>query len=180
MGRCLHHTVSSAESSLIFVSAEYVTEVPGSHEAAKRAGFARIGRFSHVGVERRRCKLTSAERAMAKISIKRIYEATASDDGCRVLVDRLWPRGLSKDKARLDHWFKDVAPSDELRHWFDHDPDKWDEFRRRYQAELATNQQALAPLRKLLKSEKHVTLLFGARDETHNNAAVLVEYLRHD
>ncbi|MGH8427605.1 MAG: DUF488 domain-containing protein [Gammaproteobacteria bacterium] len=115
---------------------------------------------------------------MARIAIKRIYEPPAADDGCRVLVDRLWPRGMSKDHAALDHWFKDLAPSDELRHWFGHDADKWDEFQRRYGAELDANKPAVAPLRKLLKTEKKVTLLFGTKEEKHNNAVALAEYLR--
>ncbi len=117
---------------------------------------------------------------MVKIAIKRIYEAPVSRDGYRVLVDRLWPRGLSREKAKLDHWFKDVAPSVGLRRWFGHDPDKWHEFRCRYLAELAANQQGLAPLRKLLKGERQVTLVFAARDKTQNHAAVLAEYLRRD
>ncbi|MGH8225448.1 MAG: DUF488 domain-containing protein [Gammaproteobacteria bacterium] len=115
---------------------------------------------------------------MAKIAIKRIYEPAAAGDGCRVLVDRLWPRGLSKDKAALDHWFKDLAPSNELRHWFDHEPDKWDGFQRRYHAELTANKPAVAPLRKLLRTEKKVTLLFGAKEERYNNAVALAKYLR--
>lgn len=114
---------------------------------------------------------------MARIAIKRIYEPAANNDGCRVLVDRLWPRGLSKDKAEIDHWFKELAPSNELRHWFGHDAGKWDEFKRRYRAELEDNEEAVAPLRKLLKTEKKITLLFGTREEKHNNAVALAEYL---
>ena len=115
---------------------------------------------------------------MAEIAIKRIYEPPANDDGCRVLVDRLWPRGLSKDKAALDHWFKDVAPSNELRRWYGHDPDKWDEFKLRYYVELQKNKTVMISLHKILKKEKKVTLLFGAKDEHHNNAVALAEHLR--
>ncbi|MGH8127770.1 MAG: DUF488 domain-containing protein [Gammaproteobacteria bacterium] len=114
---------------------------------------------------------------MKKIEIKRIYEPASKDDGCRVLVDRLWPRGLSKDKVKIDHWFKDLAPSNELRHWFGHDPDKWKEFQRRYRVELKDNEDAVAPLRDVLKKEKKVTLLFGTKEERYNNAVALAEYL---
>lgn len=115
---------------------------------------------------------------MAEISIKRIYLPPAPDDGCRVLVDRLWPRGISKDKAQLDHWFKDLAPSDDLRHWFGHKLELWDEFQRRYRAELEANADADAPLRALLPEHDRITLLFAAKDETHNNAAFLARYLQ--
>lgn len=114
---------------------------------------------------------------MAKIAVKRIYEPASKDDGCRVLVDRLWPRGVSKDKAALDDWFKNLAPSDDLRHWFDHDPDKWTEFKRRYRAELKGNEEAVAPLCDVLKKEKKVTLLFGAKEERYNNAVALADYM---
>lgn len=115
---------------------------------------------------------------MSDINVKRIY-LPAADDGCRVLVDRLWPRGIKKDAARLDHWFKDLAPSDELRHWFGHEPAKWDEFRRRYRVELDANATAVAPLREVVQEKPMVTLLFAAKDEAHNNAVALAEYL-HD
>jgi len=115
---------------------------------------------------------------MAKVSVKRVYLPPDPADGCRVLVDRLWPRGLSKDKAQIDHWLKALAPSDALRKWFGHEPARWDEFRRRYFAELDDQPEALEPLRALLKQEKKLTLLFGARDEAHNNAVALKEYLR--
>ena len=115
---------------------------------------------------------------MAGIAVKRIYEDPAATDGCRVLVDRLWPRGLSKERAALDHWFRDVAPSNELRRWYGHDPDKWDEFRRRYRAELDADPSVLDPLRQLMEKEKTVTLLFSSRNETRNNAVALAEILR--
>lgn len=112
-----------------------------------------------------------------RIRLKRIYEAPAAEDGCRVLVDRVWPRGLAKDKARVDHWLREIAPSTELRKWFGHDPARWGEFRRRYEAELADNTQAVSRLRDILRNETRVTLLFAARDERHNNAVALRDYL---
>lgn len=115
---------------------------------------------------------------MATIAIKRIYEAPSAADGCRVLVDRLWPRGMTKERAALDHWFRNVAPSNELRRWYGHEPDKWDEFRRRYYAELEADPAVLEPLRGLLENERKVTLLYSAKNETHNNAIALSEYLR--
>lgn len=111
------------------------------------------------------------------IAIKRVYEPAASEDGYRVLVDRLWPRGLSKEKARVDLWLPQVAPSTELRKWFNHDPEKWDEFRRRYRAELAGDHTGLDRLREVERSEGTVTLVFGARDERFNQARVLAEVL---
>lgn len=111
------------------------------------------------------------------IKIKRVYEPPARGDGQRVLVDRVWPRGVSRDEAKLDDWLKDVAPSTDLRKWFGHDPAKWSEFRRRYRAELGRRDDALRPL---LERAHHgtLTLLFGARDETHNQAVVLREWLQ--
>jgi uncharacterized protein YeaO (DUF488 family) len=111
---------------------------------------------------------------MSKIRLKRVYDPAEPEDGTRVLVDRLWPRGLSRDAAKLDQWLKDVAPSTELRRWFGHDPAKWAEFRRRYEAELAHN-PALEELRAIIRRDKRVTLLFGARDVVHNDAVVLRE-----
>jgi uncharacterized protein YeaO (DUF488 family) len=110
--------------------------------------------------------------------IKRAYEEPAPADGARVLVDRLWPRGVSKDRARLDEWLKDLAPSDALRRWYGHDPAKWEEFRRRYRAELAGPAQraALDHLREL-RRRGPLTLVFSARDADHSDAAVLRELL---
>lgn len=105
------------------------------------------------------------------IAVKRVYEAAHPDDGMRVLVDRVWPRGVKKEDARIDLWLKDVAPSTELRKWFGHDPEKWDEFQARYRAELEGN-EALAELRKLSRKGR-LTLVYGARDEKHNNAQAL-------
>jgi uncharacterized protein YeaO (DUF488 family) len=110
------------------------------------------------------------------IKVKRIYEAVSPDDGIRFLVDRLWPRGLSKAAVRMDAWLKDFAPSDDLRHWFGHDPAKWEEFQRRYFAELDENpsvRQTVLPA----NSQQTVTLLFAAQDLKHNNAVALKAYL---
>jgi len=111
------------------------------------------------------------------LRLKRVYDPAEPGDGCRVLVDRLWPRGLSKEKARVDYWLKELAPSDELRRWFGHDPERWAEFRERYQGELAANAAGLDELRQLAAREP-VTLLYAARDDQHNNAVVLLELLK--
>ncbi|MDD3620130.1 MAG: DUF488 domain-containing protein [Desulfobulbaceae bacterium] len=111
------------------------------------------------------------------IKLKRAYEKPSPDDGYRVLVDRLWPRGLAKADARLDDWMKSVAPSDELRRWFHEDASRWEEFRTRYLAELEKHREALRPLAKRAGKEL-VTLVYSARDEQHNNAVVLEQYLR--
>lgn len=110
------------------------------------------------------------------VCTKRIYEAAEPGDGIRVLVDRLWPRGVSKEDADLDRWIKEIAPSDELRRWFDHDSERWDEFSRRYQAELTHHQDIISELRKLT-DEETVTLLYAAKDMDHNNAIILKEVL---
>ncbi len=110
------------------------------------------------------------------IRIKRVYERPAPEDGVRILVDRLWPRGLSKEAAALDHWCKDIAPSPGLRSWFDHREDRFDEFEQRYRLELKAN-PALTEFRKLVKTGK-VTLLYAARDEKVNHAVVLAEYVQ--
>lgn len=115
---------------------------------------------------------------MPKIHTKRIYENPAKQDGFRVLVDRIWPRGVSKEDAALDCWAKDLAPSTELRKWFDHDPDKWDDFKQRYRDELQENQELLDDLMQKAKSGP-ITLLFGARDQEHNQAIVLQEFLEN-
>ena len=112
------------------------------------------------------------------VSLKRVYDEPEASDGKRVLVDRLWPRGLSKERARIDVWLKEIAPSNELRKWFGHDPEKFAEFRRRYKAELAseTHKEALAKLREMV-SQGHVTLVFAAHDSEHSNAIVLRDIL---
>lgn len=114
---------------------------------------------------------------MTEIRIKRSYEPPAPDDGVRVLVDRLWPRGLKRSEARVETWLKEVAPSAELRKWFAHDPARWDEFQRRYRAELANN-PTLGVLRELIRDSKRVTLLFATRDAERNNAVVLRDVCR--
>ena len=113
-----------------------------------------------------------------KMALKRVYDEPEASDGTRVLVDRLWPRGLSKERAHVDVWLKEVAPSDELRKWFAHDSAKFAEFRRRYQEGLKTGegQAALEKLR-ALKKQGSVTLLFSAHDSQHNNAVVLYDLL---
>lgn len=110
------------------------------------------------------------------LKLKRIYEPADSGDGQRVLVERLWPRGISKDKAELDLWLKEVAPSPELRTWFGHDPAKWDEFRRRYWDELSENPEPLSSIQELLR-RGDVTFVYAARDTEHNAALALKEYL---
>lgn len=111
------------------------------------------------------------------IRVKRAHEAPATSDGQRVLVDRMWPRGLSKDKLQLDDWVKDVAPSGELRKWFGHDPEKWAGFKERYFAELDARPEAVATLRERLDRGR-LTLVFGAKDTEHNNAVALKAYLQ--
>jgi len=110
------------------------------------------------------------------IEVKRVHEPPSEADGRRVLVDRLWPRGLSRERVRLDAWIRDVAPTPELRRWFGHAPDRWPEFVRRYHAELAANPGLPAILARELRGER-VTFLFGARDERHNNAVALKAYV---
>jgi uncharacterized protein YeaO (DUF488 family) len=113
--------------------------------------------------------------AKGRITIKRVYAAPSNDDGLRVLVDRLWPRGLSKEEARIDLWLKDLAPSGELRQWFGHKEERWKEFHRRYLEELKDN-EAVNCLRRISENN-NVTLLFAARNEDKNNAAVLKELI---
>jgi uncharacterized protein YeaO (DUF488 family) len=113
---------------------------------------------------------------MTDIRIKRAYRAARVSDGERVLVDRFWPRGLAKDRVRLSVWMKDLSPSDALRRWFDHDPANWPEFQRRYGAELDARPDDIATLVALVNAGP-VTLVYGAKDEEHNNAAALHTYL---
>ncbi len=108
--------------------------------------------------------------------LKRAYEPPAASDGTRVLVERLWPRGLRRADARIDLWLKDIAPSTELRKWYAHDPAKWPEFQQRYREELRNNPQAVQRLREMLEKGA-VTLVFAARDEQRNSALVLREYM---
>ena len=113
---------------------------------------------------------------MHPIKIKRIYDDYAKDDGHRVLVDRIWPRGVSKEKAKLDDWCKEIAPSSELRKWFDHKEDRFDEFRNRYKKELKKHEKDLKKLREIAQ-EKRLCLLFGAKEKKRNQAVVLKEVL---
>ncbi len=108
--------------------------------------------------------------------LKRVYESRTGSDGARVLVERLWPRGIRKTDPRIDQWLKEIAPSAPLRAWFGHEPAKWAEFQRRYRAELAANGEAVARLRALL-AQGPVTLVYAARDEQRNSARVLAEWL---
>lgn len=107
------------------------------------------------------------------IQLKRVYELYSKGDGYRILVDRLWPRGVSKEKAHLDLWLKEIAPTTELREWFGHDPKKWQEFEKRYKKELKDKTELLQQLKDLEKKHKQVTLLYGAKDTEHNEAIVL-------
>ena len=112
------------------------------------------------------------------IQIKHVYETPKKEDGFRVLVDRLWPRGLSKQRAHVDLWLKEIAPSDELRKWFHHEGGEWPEFEKRFRAELAAKKEPLAELKRLEREKGVVTLLFGAKDKEHNQAVVLASVLK--
>ena len=123
--------------------------------------------------------MTATAIPASHLRLKRAYEPAGPDDGARILVDRLWPRGVSKAKAALDEWIKDVAPSTELRKWFSHDPARWAEFQRRYRAELRGQSETLARIRDLAR-EHVVTLVYSAHDEQHNDAVVLRAVLLGD
>jgi uncharacterized protein YeaO (DUF488 family) len=110
-----------------------------------------------------------------EIKLKRVYEKPDEKDGYRILVDRLWPRGLTKEKAAVDLWLKDIAPTTELRKWFNHDPEKWKEFQKKYLNEIEENKEAVSTLKEHLKKGT-VTLLYGAKDEVHNEALVVKNY----
>ncbi len=111
-----------------------------------------------------------------EISLKRAYDPPSDDDGLRILVERLWPRGVSKDKLAIDHWLKDIAPSNELRRWYDHRPERWDDFRKRYKDELKSNREQL-DLLKSLAGEGRVCFVLATRDVEHSGAAVLKAFL---
>jgi len=110
--------------------------------------------------------------------IKRVYDLPAKEDGIRILVDRLWSRGISKEKAKIDLWLREIAPSDDLRKWFSHDPKKWEEFKSKYEKELRGKQELLHKIKQIEKEKGIVTLLFSAKDEEHNNAVALTTILR--
>jgi len=112
------------------------------------------------------------------IRTKRIYEPATREDGCRVLVDRIWPRGVSRQRAKIDHWVKESAPSTELRRWFGHDPKQWVEFVRRYKHELRQRPSGLDALREVIHQHRTVTLVYAARDQKHNNAVALRQIMR--
>ena len=114
---------------------------------------------------------------MMPIRLKRAYEKPTRSDGYRILVERLWPRGVSKESADLDDWPKDIAPTTTLRKWYGHDPDKWDEFQKKYAAELATHSELLEPIVKRLQDGKRLTFVYAAKDEKRNSAVVLKHYL---
>ena len=111
------------------------------------------------------------------IKIKRVYEPTDKNDGYRVLVDRLWPRGIKKEDAHIDLWLKEIAPSTVLRKWFNHEPEKWDAFRKKYYAELKGN-IAVKEMKQVIKEHAITTLLYGSKNEDYNHAIALAEYLR--
>ena len=114
--------------------------------------------------------------ASGPIGLKRAYQPAAPEDGQRVLVDRLWPRGVSKEEAAIDLWLKAIAPSTALRQWFGHDPVLWEEFQRRYRAELDANGEVVGQLRDVIRKGR-TTLVYGAKDEAHNDAVVLADYM---
>lgn len=120
----------------------------------------------------------SHSKTAAEVTIKRAYDPPSPRDGTRVLVDRLWPRGVKKAEAHIAQWMKEIAPSNELRKWFGHDPERWDEFRRRYKAELAGKREVVGELRELAR-QGPLTLVYSAHDEAHNQAVVLREMLLH-
>ena len=111
--------------------------------------------------------------------IKRVYQAPEKEDNFRILVDRLWPRGLSKEKARVDLWLKEIAPSNELRKWFGHDPERYNGFKNKYLDELKDKEELIKQLRSIEKIHHTITLLYSAKDEEHNNAVVLLELLKN-
>lgn len=120
----------------------------------------------------------SHSKAASEVRIKRAYEPPSPRDGTRVLVDRLWPRGVKKADAGIAQWMKEIAPSNELRKWFGHDPERWQEFRRRYKAELARKRELVGQLREIAR-QGPLTLVYSAHDEVHNQAVVLREKLLH-
>ena len=142
------------------------THIPRHHQASAQAG-----RFRSRHLEDWPSKLM-AKIPAANVKLKRVYESPAATDGTRILIDRLWPRGISKEKAALDQWMKEIAPSTKLRKWFGHDPDRWEEFRRRYATEVHDNAALLDQLRSFARRGP-ITLVYSAHDELHNDAIVL-------
>lgn len=114
--------------------------------------------------------------SMSKIKTKRVYEDASEDDGFRILTERLWPRGVSKERAQLDQWMKGIAPSHELRKWFDHDPDKWDEFKEKYRRELFGS-EFVEEMIEIIKNQETVTFVYASKDEEYNSTVLLKEFL---
>ena len=112
------------------------------------------------------------------IKIKRAYEKPSEDDGYRILVDRLWPRGIAKNKAKIDLWLKQVSPSNELRKWFSHDLEKWNEFKERYHSEIKSEKTSLQKIKQIENENKIITLVYAAKDDKHNNAIFLLDELK--
>lgn len=113
------------------------------------------------------------------IKLKRIYEQSSKNDGFRILVDRLWPRGVSKEDAEIDLWLKEIAPGDELRKWYSHDMNRWEQFRESYMEELNNMSGQIDKIKEIEKEHGTITLLYSAKDESHNNAVVLREFLEN-
>jgi uncharacterized protein YeaO (DUF488 family) len=113
------------------------------------------------------------------IKIKRIYDKKSKDDGYRILIDRLWPRGITKEEAAVDLWLKDIAPSAGLRKWFSHDPKKWNAFRKKYEMELKSKQEAIETVHQLKKEKDVITFVYSAKNEKYNNAIVLAELFKN-
>lgn len=113
------------------------------------------------------------------IKLKRAYEKWENEDGFRILVDRLWPRGISKEKAHIDIWMKEIAPSNELRRWFSHDVKKWEEFEKKYKEELEDKKELINQVKDFEKKNKIITLVFGAKDTSHNQAVVILNVLKN-
>lgn len=147
---------------------------PAKTSAKKSAG--KPAKKSGKKSTKKPTKKPAKKPAKANVMLKRAYDKPAAADGTRILVDRLWPRGVTKDAAAIDQWAKDIAPSDALRTWFGHDPARWSEFRRRYTAELRGHAAELDELRALARHGP-VTLVYGARDEEHNQAVVIRDLL---
>ena len=113
------------------------------------------------------------------IKTKRAYDKPSRDDGYRILVDRLWPRGISKEDASIDLWLKEISPSDKLREWFSHDPKKWEDFKSKYRNELKEKAELVKEIKRIEKEKKTITLLYSTKDERHNNVVVISEILKN-
>lgn len=166
---------------LIIMGNPYVSKSPLNAKAVPLDAAGPMHGTQAKGTQAMQAKQTVADdndgNTSCDVRIRRVYEEPSADDGLRVLVDRLWPRGRSKQSAHVDIWIKDIAPSKELRTWFGHIPERFDEFASRYRAELNTNPEPVSRLRELIAGHPRVTLLYGAKDNEHNNAVVLRKYL---